>query len=335
MENKVSIILPTFNSEKTINDTIVSVLNQTYNNIELIIVDDGSKDNTINICMKYEKDDNRVRFFTKENSGVSNTRNIALKKSTGKYIMFIDADDLYCEEYVKKMVDTIEKDNVELSICGCKRINNLMNKETNIYVKEHIYDKQEFDNLIEQMQKEDLFNQIWNKIFIKKIIDDNGIKFDENISLGEDFRFVIQYINYINKVKTLNEILYVYTNSTNGLNMKYRKDRLEVKISNVEVLEEYFINNNFELEYINKKYVISILSGIKNICLNPNKSEIKEELKRLRENKLIMEKLDKKSDIKYNVISKILKMSGVHLLKFYGKLLILYDKTYKKFKFGY
>ena len=117
--------------------------------------------------------------------------------------------------------------------------------------------------------------------------------------------------------------------------MKYRKDRLEILISNLKAMEEFFKDNRFDMAYVNKKYTITILSGIKNICLNPKKDEVDKELIRLKQDKFIKEKLNEKQDFKFNCISKILKFSGVHLLKFYGKVLIIYDRLYKKIKLGY
>ena len=99
--NKVSIIIPVYNSEKYISKCLDSVLNQTYKNIEILVINDGSKDNSIDILREYEKKDDRIVVIDKENEGVAKTRNQGIKKATGDYIMFIDNDDFIDEDYVE------------------------------------------------------------------------------------------------------------------------------------------------------------------------------------------------------------------------------------------
>lgn len=335
MNDKVSIILPIYNAEKTIARTIESIIKQTYKNIELILVNDGSEDESEKICLEYANKNANIKLFNKKNAGVSSARNFALGKATGKYVTFIDSDDCYHEKYVESMVYNLINKNVDMVICGYKRCNALKKKEVSISLLDKVYSQNEYNHLIEECQKKNLFNQVWNKIFLKNIIDKYSLCFDESLSLGEDFKFVINYIKYAKKVYITNDILYIYTNSIDGLNVKYRKNRLYINLDNLKLLEKYYQANLFNTNYINKKYILTILSGIKNISANPNKKEIISELKELKKNNFIKEKLNSNISLKYNIIAKILKISGVNLLKFYGKALILYDKYYIKKKLGY
>ena len=170
MIKKVSIILPTFNAQETIETTIKSVLDQTYSNIELLIVDDGSNDNTVDICCRYTENP-KIKLFCKENSGVSNTRNFAINNAEGTYIMFIDSDDVCSKDCVAKMVQDLEENKAQLTICGYSNVNYKNNKETKNKIKKQIYNKLQFDKLIIDTQNNNLFNPIWNKIFLKEIIE--------------------------------------------------------------------------------------------------------------------------------------------------------------------
>lgn len=119
MKSKVSIIIPVYNSEKYIKETIRSVLNQTYNNFEVVIVDDGSTDSSGDLCDKFASEDTRIIVFHRENKGPINARNFAIEMSSGKYILPVDSDDIISKEYIEKAVCAIEKDN-DIGIVYCK-----------------------------------------------------------------------------------------------------------------------------------------------------------------------------------------------------------------------
>jgi len=121
---KVSIIMPAYNAEKTIYESINSVLTQTYQHWELIIVDDASKDKTAEIIVGFAKNDNRIRFFTNDNNqGVATTRNTGIKQATGKYLAFLDSDDLWRNDKLAKQTHLMEETNAEISYTGTAYIN--------------------------------------------------------------------------------------------------------------------------------------------------------------------------------------------------------------------
>jgi len=117
MNKKVSIIVPIYNAEETLDRCIKSLINQTYKNIEIILINDGSTDNSYKICEKYKKKDKRISFFSKKNTGVSDTRNYGYKNSNGDYIMFADADDYMETNMVDKMLSVLEKEKASLTCC--------------------------------------------------------------------------------------------------------------------------------------------------------------------------------------------------------------------------
>ena len=107
----ISVLMPVYNSEKFLLETVQAVINQSYIDWELILVDDGSTDNSKEICTKLMNDDKRIKYIFQENLGVSHTRNVALENAQGKYIVFVDSDDLIHEDYLKILINSIEKNN--------------------------------------------------------------------------------------------------------------------------------------------------------------------------------------------------------------------------------
>lgn len=273
MEPKVSIILPVYNRANTINDTIESVMQQSYKNFELIIVDDGSKDNSQQICRKYELKDNRIKLIKKENGGPSQARNVGLKIAKGKYLMFIDSDDKYKADMIEKMVTEIERRNSDIVVCN-------FNNRSNI--KE--FYNQTLEKGIEKLQINYLFNPLWNKIYILNIIKENNIKFFEKIERGEDYRFNIDYFRYINKITYISESLYIYNVQMDSLTKKTRENEFELSISNLEynigmLLEKNIeVSNFFKEQYckIAKETIFSLMK------LKKNRIEIKEKIKYIR-----------------------------------------------------
>lgn len=203
---KVSIIVPVYNVENYISHCIESLINQTYKNIEIILIDDGSTDLSGKICDDYAKKDTRVNVIHKENSGVSSTRNLGVKLSTGYYIMFVDSDDYVKKDFVKKMVSNIHNNDM----CVCGYIEQYINKSKNFKLCEEysIIHNQKAIDLI--FIDQSFGGYLWNKIFLSEIIKKNGLEFNSKVHMCEDVLFVIQYLVNCNKVKCIFDELYFY-----------------------------------------------------------------------------------------------------------------------------
>ena len=118
MKDKISIIVPIYNMEKYLNKGVNSIINQSYENLEIILVNDGSTDDSLNICNKFKKKDKRVVVLKKENGGLSSARNYGIEHANGKYISFVDADDYIEKDYIEKLYNCITKYKVKISIGG-------------------------------------------------------------------------------------------------------------------------------------------------------------------------------------------------------------------------
>lgn len=212
----LSVIVPVYNGEKYLKKCIESIINQTYKNLEIIIVNDGSKDNTFKICCELEKKDARIKIINQENMGVSRSRNNAIVQSTGKYITFVDSDDYLEDDAYFKCLSLIKKYNLDMIRYCYKFINNKSIKKyefrtiTDEVIKKSEYKEKVFKNLL---LCED-FSNIWNVIFKRNILE--NIKFNNSIKFGEDLLYSYKTILNSENMMILSEPLYNYVYNEQG-----------------------------------------------------------------------------------------------------------------------
>lgn len=255
---KVSIIIPFFNAEKFLKNVINSALNQTYKNIEIILVNDGSKDKSLDICNSFLKDE-RIKVITQENSGVSVARNKGIENATGDWIMFVDSDDYIESNMITSMIESMEKSNVETDFifCGFKKIylddehKNQISNSYSYFCEDKIMNKSEFFTNIESFLDKCLVQGPWAKIFNRKIIEEHSIRFKKGLSYGEDTLFVYNYLEYVSNVMCLKDTFYYYNVlNNNSLNLKFRKDKLKIHIMLNKVLEDLIKDYNIKYNEI-------------------------------------------------------------------------------------
>ena len=213
---KVSVIMPAYNAGKTIAKAIRSVESQTYKNFELLIIDDGSNDETALISDSMSREDERVRVIHIENTGVSNARNVALKHCTGKYVAFIDADDQMCSDMLQIMMSAMLED-VDLVCAGYTVISSTGIELFSQKPVNSSLDRKHYDIAIADLQDKKALNPLWNKLFRRDIIENNKITMDPAVKMGEDFLFVIEYLTCMKKkIRCISNTIYKYTLSSQG-----------------------------------------------------------------------------------------------------------------------
>lgn len=197
MEEKVSIIIPVYKAEKTIERCVQSIAEGTYQNVEIILVEDCSPDGSLKKCRILEKKyDSVIVKHNIQNRGVSYTRNQGLKCITGKYLMFVDSDDWVEPDYVESFVNEMAKANLAMVISGYVNHDEVFNGRTDIFGWGN-KGKSQISALSEKLSElyhNRLLQQLWNKIFRTEVVLENEICFDETISMGEDFRFILEYL---------------------------------------------------------------------------------------------------------------------------------------------
>ena len=217
MENKVSIIVPVYNCESSIERCLRSILTQTYQDIEVIAVDDGSKDKSGKICDKLAKEDDRLIVIHQENSGVSKTRNKALKLATGKYIQFVDSDDYLADYATKSLVDAANKNGADLVIADFYRvIKNRISTKGKIKSKK-VFSLQEYADHMIKDPADFYYGVLWNKLYKRSIIEKYRLSMLEDINWCEDFLFNLEYVKYCKVFFAIQIPIYYYFKNENSL----------------------------------------------------------------------------------------------------------------------
>lgn len=214
MNPEISVIVPVYNVEKYLCSCIDSILAQTFTDFELLLIDDGSKDKSGEICDEYAKRDCRVKVFHKENGGVSSARNLGIDESKGEYLFFVDSDDIISSSYIEMFVNYIKKNDSVCVVCKyTNRLSLLKNQINSIKTKEMT--SSEFLDEI-WISEGKLDGYLWNKMFKRKILIDLNIRFDEKVSIWEDMLFVVEYFVNISTVIFVDAVLYYYRDTMNS-----------------------------------------------------------------------------------------------------------------------
>lgn len=212
--NLVSIIIPVYNVARYLDDCLNSVLKQTYTNLEMIVVDDGSTDESLEICRSYAAKDKRLKVFHQDNAGVSAARNIGLNIMTGKYVLFIDSDDKIEQDMVKNLVKAIDQsERIDAVFCGYKEFDN----ETGTIIKEVVPNKSKIvdrDDGVAEIFGE-YSTMLWNKMFRCSIIDKADL-FDVTLKIGEDELWMVNVLKKANNIMLIGSPLYYYRSRVEG-----------------------------------------------------------------------------------------------------------------------
>lgn len=241
---KISVVVPVYNAENIIERCVDSIVSNHYDNLEVILVEDCSKDNSLEKCKKLSKKYNCVRYVNNEvNMGVSYTRNRGIYEATGDYTMFVDSDDWIDKDYINSFIDVLNDNPMALTICGYVNHDEKYNGRTDNVIwsntKKNVSAKLKPE--LKTIYDRTLLQQLWNKAFITKIIQDNKLKFDESISIGEDLRFILEYIKVseIQDVVFINKPLYHYMRDQDGsLMYKVGLESVEEPLKNLRSLYE-------------------------------------------------------------------------------------------------
>ena len=341
---KISIIIPIYNAEKYLSKAIESCINQTLKEVEVILVNDGSIDNSFNICKEYKINSENIKLIDKKNEGVSIARNTGLEYASGEFIMFLDADDWLdsdtCEIMYNKMIYN------EAEMVFCNYIMEYENQEKNNSIKFGAEKEKIIDNeikskiilpLIEDEDKKSIhtksaFRGPWAKLFRKDIIDKNNIRFNKNLVIGEDFIFNLEYLKHSKKVIMEEKCLYHYRiNNESALN-RYREDFWNIYRNLLLNLEEYLESNLSSLEYLprlNKlklKYLLICVKNEMNKLNRKSLSERREYIKKICDDDIIrfVLKSDSKeaANIKDKLILFLLRNNMISVVSLYSILKI-------------
>lgn len=309
----ISIIIPVYNSEKYINKCINSIINQSYKNIEIILINDGSTDKSGEICDYYSRVDSRIIVKHKKNEGATIARNIGLKNSNGKYVTFVDSDDWIDKDYILNMVNIIIDKNCDLVICNNKEV--YITKEEIKYIDRKLDFKGKI-NICEKLEPNLFINGLvhpcWGKLYRMDLIKNNNLNFT-NIKLSEDTVFNLQYLKLCKLIYMLEDSLYFYAHYDNhcSITSKAYEDIFENYLVVHEQFNKYidrYKDNEYE-EVINKTMYAQYYNAIIKVLLAEYmKPKVKKKiLNKALNNRIILNTFKTKQDVnKVNFINKII-----------------------------
>ena len=268
----VSIIVPVYNAAKpldrdktVLHRCIDSILNQEYRDYELIVVDDGSKDESGKILDEYAAKDSRIKVIHKENSGVSNTRNLAIQNARGKYIQFLDADDWITTDATKSLVRTMEESKADLVIADFYRVVGENTSHKGRIDSDKVLTRDEFADYMIQNPADYYYGVLWNKLYKKSIIDAYHLKMDASLSWSEDFIFNLEYLLHVKHVAPLQLPIYYYVKTEGSLVSQSRFDIrniVDMKLSVIKYYDNFYKSIYDEKEYTRKRpEIMSFLVG--------------------------------------------------------------------------
>ena len=216
----VSIIVPVYNAQDSLERCLMSIIRQRYPQWELVLVDDGSQDDSLEICKRYSNMDSRIQVIHTDNCGVSSARNTGMENAQGEYIVFVDSDDMIHPDFLSECLSNKE----DLTVTN--------------YIKpskiDSLHYKEDHPELIFQQRG---VRTVWGKVFVRKIIEDHHIRFDTNIRYGEDTIFVLQYCLHIKTIAYVFQHLYEYEKPPYYAFFKY-KTTLDEYLNILSILQE-------------------------------------------------------------------------------------------------
>lgn len=276
----ISIIVPIYQAEKTLKDCIESVLNQSSNEWELILIDDGSTDHSGQICDEYAQKNSNIVLKHISNSGVSNARNVGLSIANGSIIEFLDADDQLFPNAVEMIVDIMDNNNVDLLVFGAEfYYRDKLKKKKGIDRQYAGLDflMKDFVNLV----KDEYFNPPWNRAIKRKCIK---TYFDETLSLGEDAVFNLSNLKNVHSIRFISNSLYKYNMASDGLTTRYNPNTIDAIKKRYMLLFE-LLNESFSDQCVELKKNIKreILYFYRLMGAGHNVKQIQSEIERTNE----------------------------------------------------
>ncbi len=234
----VSLIIPVYNAEKYLRRCLDSVVKQDFPDMEVLLLNDGSRDESLKICREYEEKDLRVHVIDKENTGVSDTRNVGMRLAKGKYLQFMDSDDWLAQDAVEAMVQAAEGEDCDFLIADFYRVNGDHYVEKRHIRRKRVRDRQTFAMEMAKRPADFYYGVMWNKLYRRSIIEKYGLSCDTSMNWCEDFLFNLSYIRYADRFLALQKPVYYYMKRKGSLvfTEAVSVDAVRVRL---ELLEKY------------------------------------------------------------------------------------------------
>lgn len=353
MENNnplISVVIPVYNAENYLDNLLMDVINQTYQRLEIIVVNDGSTDRSLDIAKRYSQKDDRIKIINVPNGGVSKARNLGIENATGQYIRFVDADDRVPRNSTQYLIEPFQKNqSMDLSIGNFIPVPKapLFTGATSV---EELVDAKELANRFSICPRTYYYGVLWNKLYRADIINEHNIRFKDQLAWCEDLLFNIEYYIQIDKIAFIckEEGVYRYnTRVENSLTDKIDKEKKrydEIEQERYKLLYDYFSNykleEQFRIEWENVNLYYRITNLVKKQDENDTLSKRYARFLNIISRRDTYSYLDNKKD-NYGILVRMILLFGTkhksyHMLFTFfiikGKLSSLLGKYSKKIK---
>lgn len=245
----VSVIVPVYNAQTTLSRCLDSLISQTYDNYEIILVDDGSKDMSLSICQVYANANGKIKVYHKKNGGVSSARNCGIQLAKGEWVTFCDADDWVAADWLERFV--CNSHDVQLVVQSFAVINNASITSPEYYFEGDI------KNGINHLYKFDMPGVLWNKMVLRDVLTQHNLLLDETLTFREDEEFLLRLYPRINTVRIINQKSYYYI--APNFDSKYRADLYYQFLRIYETLNVEFYS---EVSSIKCQYIEDITKSL-------------------------------------------------------------------------
>lgn len=286
MSEKVSVIVPIYKVEKYLNRCVESIVNQTYTNLEIILVNDGSPDASPALCEEWASKDARIIVIHKENGGVSSARNAGLDRCSGEYITFADPDDYLHLEMIETLVRK-KQPEADIVICNMYKVTNgieeIFSEVNNETLSIHTFfaNYWAYNKLLH-------ISSPWNSLYSMKIIMAHNLCYESKYTIGEDTVFNLSYFMHCESIQFISETLYYYDFNTSSATNTFNVSRFE-QIMNINILRKHNIIShidvisNLENQLMYKEFILIILSEIHQLIAYKTNYTRKEKITRIKE----------------------------------------------------
>lgn len=262
MKKLISIIIPVYNSENYLKKCIDSVLSQTYKDIEVIIVNDGSKDSSDKICKNYADQDSRIKYYSQKNSGVSVTRNNGIKYSSGAYIAFLDSDDYIESNFCEIMLRELEKESSDMCICRNYDVKFLSDNREKV-IKKNLKNQGTFSIKSEEYDFYSIYSHwtVWGVLYKKELLKD--IFFDSDLYVGEDTLFFSKAVKKATKITFIDDFLLYYLMLENSACHGEFNLKKFTELESWQKIIEYYSDRESQSENIKAAYCLRCIEILK------------------------------------------------------------------------
>lgn len=330
-----SIIVPLYNSEKYINSCIESVVNQTYSNWELILVDDGSTDNSQAICLERAQKDKRIKYYYKDNSGQNDSRIYGLQKSRGEYCIWLDSDDMLKKNALDKLDNILSVMKCDCIIYGLER--ELPGKRCEVWKDDDIQIENNRKKLLVKLLRESRYNSLCRKAIKRSILLKSEFPKESSIRNGEDLLLSVNILKNVNGVVFIPDVLYFYRYNSTSITyrIKYDKlieDTLYVDRYVFDFLENEGLFDDTDIHILTIPYLFRIIDIIRGVCSHCNKTDANHIMELILDSifykKYIMLKPYQNQELKLRFIYFfLLKKKRYYLIRLLEKIYILFQKA--------